>query len=46
VSPLTLPIYNLPDLVLQHITRFMKHTSKRLLAVALTASSERIRKSL
>ena len=45
VSPLTLPIYNLPDLVLLHITRFMKHTLKRLLAVALTASSERIRKS-
>jgi hypothetical protein len=35
-SSLTLPIYNLSDLVLLHITRFMKDISKKLLAVALT----------
>jgi hypothetical protein len=45
VSPLTLPIYNLPESVLLHITSFMKDTPKVLLAVALSASSDKIRKS-
>jgi hypothetical protein len=45
MSPLSLPIYNLPESVLLHITSFMEKTSKVLLAVALSASSEKIRKS-
>lgn len=40
-----LPIYNIPDSVLLHITSFVEDASKILLAVALTASSDKIRKS-
>jgi hypothetical protein len=39
------PMYNLPDAVLIHISSFVNDTSKVLLAVALTASSDAIRKS-
>jgi hypothetical protein len=42
---LKLPIYNLPDAVLIHISSFVENASKVLLAVALTASSDAIRKS-
>jgi hypothetical protein len=38
-------IYNLPEGVLLHITSFMEDTSKVLLVVALSASSDKIRKS-
>jgi hypothetical protein len=44
-SILDAPIYNLPDAVLIHISSFVNDASKVLLAVALTASSDAIRKS-